>query len=235
MDFGFQDDIENFLNQPKITKLQFDEFKLQYCLKYNLKDKNKLLFLFKKLENHFVEDIYNGPKNIINVLDFNVSKSDKSHSKKLIKQGVKKKKGKNNVQKKKAFEKKIKLSISNWKNKNYQAKILEQIKPKKGLTKIKKHPDSHYHLLKLKRVFLKSDITLRKFAKELRYEKEYYLAQLQKEFPNVTLDTILTEEHLKYGIEDFYYDYLYLQNDLKNIVTKLPKTKPNYYKLIYTR
>jgi len=229
MDFGFKKDIENFLNQPEITKEQFDVFKVKYCLSYNLNDKKKLLSLFRKLEKHFENGVYTGPKNFTDIF------KTKNRTSSISVDQKKKKKGKNNAQKKKDLERKLNLAIERKKDPNYELKIPEHIKPKTKARKTRKHPDSYYHLLKLKRVFLNKNVTLREFASELKYDKGYYLEELKKQFPDITLDSKLTEEHLKHGLEDFYYDYVYLQNELNDIVTKLPKTKPNYYKLIYTR
>ena len=98
-----------------------------------------------------------------------------------------------------------------------------------------KHTPEYYRLLKLKRTFLNEDYDLTKLCDYYFIKESWVLSELLKHFPEVKMTDKVTLEHLIYISDNFYDTLCEVKKYSETIDSKNPKTKPNYYKLIYTR
>ena len=99
----------------------------------------------------------------------------------------------------------------------------------------KRRSADYYRLLKLKRTFLKRDCNLIELCDYYFIKESWVLIKLKERFPEVKISDKVSLEHLTYISENLYVTLCRVKKHSETIVTKNPKTKPNYYKLIYTR
>ena len=99
----------------------------------------------------------------------------------------------------------------------------------------KRHSADYYRLLKLKRTFLKKDCNLIELCDYYFIKESWVLSKLLEHFPEVKMSDKVNLEHLRYISENLYETLCEVKKYSETIDSKNPKTKPNYYKLIYTR
>lgn len=99
----------------------------------------------------------------------------------------------------------------------------------------KRHNSEYYRLLKLKRTFLMKECNLSDLCDYYFIKESWVLSELLKHFPEVKMSDKVNLEHLRYISENLYETLCEVKKYGETIVSKNPKTKPNYYKLIYTR
>ena len=93
----------------------------------------------------------------------------------------------------------------------------------------------HYTFTKLKRIFLIKDCNLTELCDYYFVKESWVLSKLLTQFPDVKMSDRVTLQHLTYIYENFYDTLKECKKYSETIDTKNPKTKPNYFKLIYTR
>ena len=98
-----------------------------------------------------------------------------------------------------------------------------------------RHNIDHYTLIKLKRIFLIKDCNLTELCDYYFVKESWVLSKLLKQFPDVKMSDRVNLQHLIYIYENFYDTLKECKKYSETIDTKNPKTKPNYFKLIYTR
>tara|TARA_B110000977_G_scaffold199441_1_gene286866 strand:- start:48 stop:800 length:753 start_codon:yes stop_codon:yes gene_type:complete len=99
----------------------------------------------------------------------------------------------------------------------------------------KRRSADYYKLLKLKRTFLKKDCNLIELCDYYFIKESWVLSKLLEHFPEVKMSDKVNLEHLRYISENLYETLCEVKKYSETIDSKNPKTKPNYYKLIYTR
>ena len=170
--------------------------------------------------------------------EFNSVKSDELKRMKILKEFNKREKRlyeKLNEDKKLSFlYKKILSKLTTQKSDKYnniQIAKDENIESKKGI----KHTPEYHRLLKLKRTFLKKDCNLIELCDYYFIKESWVLNKLSEHFPEVKMSDKVSLEHLRYISENLYETLCEVKKYSETIDSKNPKTKPNYYKLIYTR
>lgn len=98
-----------------------------------------------------------------------------------------------------------------------------------------RHNIDHYTFTKLKRMFLIKDCNLTELCDYYFVKESWVLSKLLTQFPDVKMSDRVTLQHLIYIYENFYDTLKECKKYSETIDTKNPKTKPNYFKLIYTR
>ena len=99
----------------------------------------------------------------------------------------------------------------------------------------KRRSAEYYRLLKLKRTFLIKDCNLIELCDYYFIKESWVLSKLLEHFPEVKMSDKVSLEHLRYISENLYETLCEVKKYSETIDSKNPKTKPNYYKLIYTR
>lgn len=218
MESSFKEDINKFLMQPHIAKAQFIAFKLKYSLKYNDKDKKLLLKTFKIIDTHFKNGYYSGPSKLSEILNPKKKKKDTNKP--------------NPIATKKKKNKRIKPPKPKKTTSKVSVKTKEDV-----INKIKdlKHKRKHYRFTKYKRLFLNKDLKIDDIADYYHYNQNRFLREMMNGFPSIKGSHKIHEHHIRYIINNLLDKLEKNKADKETIVTKNPKTKPNYFKVIYTR
>ena len=168
--------------------------------------------------------------------EFNSDKSDEFKTNEEVKKGFNKREKR--IYDKLSKAKKISYRFKKLKKRNKKQKTQQLVKGEniesQGIKRIK-HTTEHYRLLKLKRTFLNKDYNLIELCDYYFIKESWVLSQLLKHFPDVKMSDKVTQQHLIYISENLYETLCEVKKYSETIDSKNPKTKPNYYKLIYTR
>ncbi|MCF1420834.1 hypothetical protein [Mangrovimonas futianensis] len=208
---GFENDIDNFLSQPRIAKIQFDGFKVKYALNYSLKDKKKLFEVFKSIDAYFKNGYYKGPNNLQDLL--NPKKEKTINKPKPVASS-----------KKKSKKPKKNAIVQKQSDRNKKREI--EIKPRKA----PKHSAKYYSFIRLKQTFLSKGLKIKDIAEYYHFNDLVFFANMKLAFKKLKKDDDIKEEHLRFINNKLLEDLEKNKIDKETIVSKNPKTPPNYYK-----
>lgn len=203
----------NFLKQERIFEPQLKSFesKLFSLIGGNIESKDYVSKQLTSIKKQFKNGIYIGAKSINNNSQSSSPKSKPTSKSKTEKQVSQKKKKPIVAQKTKKEKKKYVVPAS--KNKINEDEAI---------------------LLKLRIEYIRKPHTMSKLASVLQFDETSLIEVITScGFENINGSTIVKMEHITPLAEQIFDRRNEIIQSESEIVTKPPKTKPNYFRLIY--
>ncbi len=203
--------LDKFLQQERIFDPQYKAFqaKMITTIGNDLNTKNYLFACFKLTSGSFKDGVYHG-KRTIEELKNPQKPKEKVKPKSTINNKISKKKAPLTSSKKKI---KPKYVVPPSKN---------RISPEEAI------------LLRQKRMYVNTPHSLSQFAEILQFELESLIDVLHScGFENLDGNKLITIDHIIPISEQVFDQHNKIISFETEVVSKTPKTKPNYFKLIY--
>ena len=204
--------LDRFLKQERIFEPQYKSFqvKLVATVGNDINTKNYLIGCFKLISGFFKDGVYIGKKTIDELKNPHNTKEKATQKSSLKIAKINTEKLKQITTKK---EKKEKYIVPPSKNK---------LTAKEAI------------LLKLKIEYVRKKYTILSFAEELQFDKESLLEVIKScGFKDLNYQSLITIDHIAPISEQVFDKRNKIMAYESEVVSKNPKTKPNYFKLIY--